>query len=91
MAPATSTHISEICDLISSSGYVFIGKQQHYSQIGSQSSSGSGSSLLIQTPVSYCLLRGMSNSIGGGIGKSVRAVLSAFSNLEGEEEEQCRL
>ena len=40
---------------------------------------------LLKTPISYCLLRGMSNSIGGGIGKSVRAVLSAFSNLESEE------
>jgi len=37
---------------------------------------------LSKTPINYCLLKGMSNSISGGIGRSVRAVLSAFSNLE---------
>jgi len=83
MAPATSTiDFPDNLDSLNE-GNVCIDKlqqQQHHRQ------DCRSNSLLISSPVVYCLLRGMSNSIGGGIGKSVRAVLSAFSNLESEEQ-----
>jgi len=63
-----------------------IGKQQR--QQRQQQQRPLNEEALLKTPISYCLLRGMSNSIGGGIGKSVRAVLSAFSNLESEQSDR---
>ena len=66
----------------SSTGNVLDESQLRHSR---QSHRRVGCLLTLKAPVSHCLLRGMSNSIGGGIGKSVRAALSAFSNLESEE------
>jgi len=85
MAPAP-TNINSFAnaafDVASSASQHVIGKQRRQQQ---RERRLLNEEALLKTPISYCLLRGMSNSIGGGIGKSVRATLSAFSNLESEE------